>query len=382
MNRHETDLRKYWFSLIQEPSYMRKQMLIMLSGGIDSLYEMNETDTRRLLSDRVHEAVLNDMLSSKDRAFLEEKVAMLDKARIRMLYPELPEYPDKLKRIPDPPFVLFAKGALDLSKAVDEPSIAIVGARKADTYGSEMSYYFAGELSREGITVISGLAGGVDGRAHAGCLFAGGKTVAVLGCGVDIPYPKSNTPLYFDIEKRGLIISEYPPGTAPLAWRFPVRNRIISALSDGVLVIEARKKSGSLITADFALEQGKTVFALPGRAYDINAAGTNNLIKQGATCVTEPADIVRELKNDISFLPDESRAGTSPKSDELNADELKLLLMLNLDPLYIDDLISRSGFDITRTISTLYSLEKKGFVRQPRQGWYITCDFTQGVSYK
>ncbi len=381
MNRHETDLRKYWFSMIQEPSYPRKQMLVMLSGGIDALYEMSEHDIRKLFTDRMSEPVLSDMISSRSKDMLEEKVGKLGEAGISMLYPELPEYPVKLKNIADPPFVLFTRGSLDLSKAVDNPSIAIVGARKADTYGSEMSRFFAKELSIAGITVISGLAAGIDGKAHEGCLSAGGNTIAVLGCGIDIPYPRSNSPLYFDIAEKGLIISEFPPGTAPLAWRFPIRNRIISGLSDGVLVIEAREKSGSLITADLGLEQGKTIFALPGRAYDTNAAGTNNLIKQGAVCVTEPTDIIRELKQDITFIRDEGPQSGDSNISGLSQDELKLFLMLNLDPIYIDELISRSGFDITRTISTLYSLEKKGYVIQPRQGWYITGDFTKGVSY-
>ncbi|MBR4515720.1 MAG: DNA-processing protein DprA [Lachnospiraceae bacterium] len=381
MNRHETDLMKYWFSLIQEPSYQRKQLLVLLAGSIEALYHMDETDLRKIFADRISDYVIDDMIKSRDKTLLEEKVGKLKEAGIRMLYPELPEYPDKLKAIPDPPFVLFTRGNEDLSKLTDNMSIAIVGARKTDAYGSEMSYFFARELSFEGITVISGLAAGVDGRAHAGCIEAGGKTIAVLGCGVDIPYPRSNTSLYFDIIDKGLIISEFPPGTAPLAWRFPVRNRIISGLSDGILVVEARAKSGSLITADAGLEQGKTIFALPGRAYDVNAAGTNNLIKQGAICVTEPADIIRELKNDITYEPTAAKSIKENAISTLSDDEIKLFKLLNLDPVYIDDLIARSGFDITKTISALYTLEKKGLIHQVRQGWYITGDFTQGVLY-
>ena len=388
MNRHETDLIRYWFSMIQEPSYQRKQMLVLLSGGIDTLYQMSESDIRKIFTDRITASVLDDMLKTRNRNHLEEQIGRLEEKGIHMIYPELPEYPSKLRHIADPPFVLFTRGCLDLSKAIDEPSIAVVGARKTDTYGSEMSLFFARELAKEGVTVVSGLAAGVDGKAHEGALTAGGRTVGVLGCGIDIPYPKSNTALYFDMIEHGLVISEFPPGTAPLAWRFPVRNRIISGLSDGIFVVEAREKSGSLITADLGLEQGKTIYALPGRAYDINAAGTNNLIKMGAVCVTEPGDIIRDLRNDIYY--EQSSTG-NPNNDtsaseehppaRLSDDEIRIFRLLNLDPVYIDDLISRSGFDITRTISVLYSLERKGLIRQPRQGWYITGDFTQGVIY-
>ncbi len=191
---------------------------------------------------------------------------------------EDPRYPDRLRQLPGMPRGLYVRGALPDSA----PSVAIVGARKCTVYGHKQAYAFGRYLASKGVQIISGMALGVDGYAQEGALDAGGKTFAVLGCGVDYCYPRSNRPLYDRIPNQGGILSELPEGTEPYARFFPARNRIISALSDLVLVIEAAEKSGSLITADYALEQGRTVYALPGRVGDRLSDGCNRLIYQGA----------------------------------------------------------------------------------------------------
>ena len=198
-------------------------------------------------------------------------------------------FPKKLREIPDPPFGLYYKGSMP---SEEEPATAIIGARLASGYGREQARRFGRQIGARGIAVISGMARGIDGISQKAALDAGGKSYAVLGCGVDICYPEENRELYERLQQEGGVLSEYPPGMQPVAKLFPPRNRIISGLSDLVLVIEARKKSGTLITVDMALEQGREVYALPGRVSDSLSDGCNRLIRQGAGPATCPEDIL------------------------------------------------------------------------------------------
>ena len=205
------------------------------------------------------------------------------------------EYPNNLKEIFDPPPVLYCIGN---TKLLNEVSIAIIGCRNASRYGLKIARIFADNLSKKGVTIISGFAKGIDTVSHESSFKNIGKTIAVLGSGLDVIYPKENEELFYDIVRNGgLIISEFPLGTMPLKENFPRRNRIISALSQGVIVVEAKKYSGTMITVDFALEQGKTVFAIPGNIDSLNSEGTNELIKQGAKPVTNYKEILIELAN-------------------------------------------------------------------------------------
>ena len=202
------------------------------------------------------------------------------------------EYPEKLKRIYNPPEYLYCIGDISL---LSNTSIAIIGCRNASEYGIKIASIFSNNISKAGVTIISGLARGIDSIAHKSSVKEIGKTIAVMGCGVDIIYPLSNKNIYEDIiNNGGLIISEFPLGTNPSRESFPKRNRIISALSDGVLVIEAKKRSGTMITVDYALEQGKNVYAIPGNIDSPNSVGTNELIKQGAIMVTNYKEILRD----------------------------------------------------------------------------------------
>lgn len=199
-------------------------------------------------------------------------------------------YPNKLKQIIDPPQVLYYLGDIML---LQNNCLAIVGCRNASQYGIKIAKIFANEISKAGITIVSGLARGIDTTAHKYALSSIGKTIAVLGCGIDIIYPRENEGLFKDIiNNGGLIISEFEPGTAPLKENFPKRNRIISALSEGILVVEAKKRSGTMITVDCALEQGKDVFVIPGNIDSLNSVGTNELIKEGAICVTNYNEVI------------------------------------------------------------------------------------------
>jgi len=201
------------------------------------------------------------------------------------------ELPELLRQIHDPPRTLFLRGGADV-EVLWRPAVAIVGARACSTYGAQVARMLGRELAASGLVVVSGLARGVDGEAHRGALDAGGVTVAVLGCGIDRDYPAAHTELARRICERGLVVSEYEPGVEPAPWRFPARNRIIAGLTAATVIVEARERSGALITADFALEDGREVFAVPGEITSMLSTGTNRLLRQGATPLTSTEDVL------------------------------------------------------------------------------------------
>jgi DNA processing protein len=265
-------------------------------------------------------------------------------------------YPSLLKEIPDPPPYLYLKGTLPASRT----TIAVVGSRSASDYGISITSRLSRELAEQGVTIVSGLALGVDTAAHRAALQANGATIGVLGCGIDLVYPSTNRQLYREMEERGAIISEFPVGTPPDAPNFPRRNRIISGLSRGVLVVEAAEKSGSLITAGFALEQGREVFAVPGNITFRASRGTNSLIKQGAKLVESVADIIGELPPESAGLP-----GWARKQEVvLSPDEEKICQSLAGNPLHIDELTVRSGLTVSAVSAMLLRLELQGAVMQ------------------
>ena len=276
-----------------------------------------------------------------------------------------PEYPEALLPYCNMPSGIFVKGRLP---SPGTSSVAIVGARKCTPYGLQSAKLFAKVLAQHGVNIISGMAYGTDSHAHKGAIEGGGKTFAVLGCGIDICYPKSNVRLMKNIlETSGGIISEYPPGTEPYPYHFPLRNRIISALSDAVIIIEARIKSGSLITASYAVDQGKTVFAVPGKITDSMSAGTNSLIMQGAIPALSPDTVLYELG--LKHIKKEEH--NSPLDDpSLSEPEKKILKAMLGRPLTIDDICSSCHIDIAFASNILLNLELNGFVFQPVPGLY------------
>lgn len=266
------------------------------------------------------------------------------------------EYPPLLKEISDPPPYLYLKGKLPHSSS----AIAVVGSRRASDYGISVTTRFARELAGQGVTIVSGLAMGVDAAAHRGALQVGGATVGVLGCGIDLIYPGENRQLYREMEEKGAIVSEFPPGTQPDAPNFPRRNRIISGMSRGVLVVEAAEKSGSLITARFALEQGREVFAVPGNINFRASRGTNSLIKEGAKLVESVADIMGELPPEGVQLPQWAQK----QNFNLSPDEERLTELLTEKPLHIDELTVRSGLTVPTVSAMLLRLELQGAIMQ------------------
>lgn len=271
-----------------------------------------------------------------------------------------PAYPELLKNIYDPPPLIHFKGKKDI---LNKRSIAIVGTRKPSPYGLSVANEFAKQLSRLGFVIVSGFAYGIDTAAHRGALEAGGETVAVFGCGLNVIYPPGNIGLAEDIVNSGCLISEFPPGTPTSNWTFPQRNRIISGLSLGVIVIEGAKDSGSLITAKSALEQGREVFAVPGAIESENSKGPHWLIKQGAKLTESVEDVLEELNVP---MPDGYLKEKKPEMDisSLSEGEKKIYSLLEREPMHIDLVSERSGLPPQEASSMLVMLEVKGFVLQ------------------
>jgi DNA processing protein len=301
---------------------------------------------------------------------VERELTLLKEAGGKLLTLNDNTYPGKLKEIYDPPPVLYVKGEL---KEEDDLSISIVGSRKTSPYGRSITEKISQDLARHGVTIVSGMARGVDSVAHWGAISAGGRTIAVLGCGIDVIYPPENRNLFGRIVEQGAVLSEFRMGSLPEAGHFPKRNRIISGLSRGVVVVQASMKSGSLITARYALDQGRDVFAVPGNVGNESSQGSNWLIKQGAKLVESSEDVLED------FLPlrnggKDDIPGTVAPRQTLPGEEMSLLELLGEDPLHIDEIIRKSSFEAGRVSSVLLNLEIKGLISQ----WPGKC-FTKKI---
>jgi DNA processing protein len=288
-------------------------------------------------------------------------------------------YPERLRAIHDPPAVLYCDG---MPETQDRQAVAIVGSRRATPYGLRVTDALAGELSRLGFTIVSGFARGIDAAAHRAALAAGGRTIAVLGCGLDVDYPHGHASLRTEIAGSGAVLTEFEPGTPPLAAHFPRRNRIISGLALGVVVIEAAEDSGSLITARLALEQGREVFAVPGPIDAQTSRGPHGLLKQGAKLVEAVEDILEELLPQMEaplpptlsgnpLLPRLQRVMGRGKREEesselegLSPEDRIIYSLMTRDPRHLDDLTERSGLPAAEVARILLGLELKALVRQ------------------
>ena len=291
----------------------------------------------------------------------QEELDRLDRLGGMLLCPESPEFPPSLLTIPDPPAVLFCRGDLAL---LSLPAVGLIGSRAATEYGRRVAFRLASELAGLSLVIVSGAAYGIDAAAHRGALDATGKTIAVLGCGVDVAYPKPHAPLLAEIADKGLVLSEYPLATRPEPFRFPARNRLISGLARGVVVVEATEKSGSLITAGMALDQGREVLAVPGRVDSPKSAGTHGLIRQGAHLVRHVEDILEAL----SWSQDgrQNVSVETPVGDGKGLSEPERLVWRTLEayPQDIDSLGRKTGLPVVDLHGLLLQLELQGLIRQ------------------
>jgi DNA processing protein len=325
-------------------------------------------------SSRLSRKTLATIGGDELRKAAEKELERTTRAGVTILCWDDDNFPGWLKNIPDPPILLFVKGKTEV---LSEPGISIVGSRAASVYGLKMAGELSRQLATHGFTVISGLALGIDAAAHRGALAAHGKTIAVLGCGLDITYPEQNRDLFESIPDNGAIISEYTLGTSPDSFRFPARNRLISGLGSGVVVVEAAGRSGSLITAELALDQGREVFAVPGRADSIKSTGAHRLLQAGAKLVLSVNDIICEIPP-ISNSPGEREKQLSAKSmasfhetvHKANNEEKKVLDQLEVYPKTVDDVIVGSELAVEKVNELLLTLELKGLCEALPGGQY------------
>lgn len=336
---------------------------------IDNIYKADTESLRRLFP-KLHDKTF-ESFSSKSLAGAEKIIKDCEKKSIRIITPLCEEYPERLKNIENPPVVLYAKG--EKINLDNEAAVAIVGTRKTSREGALAAKKLGREVAEIGGIVVSGLAKGIDALAAEGALEGGGKTVAVLGSGVDICYPPENRRLMARVIENGTVYSEYPPGVRPERSSFPMRNRIISGLSLGTVVVEAPEKSGSLITARYALRENRDVFAVPSDIFNKSAVGSNALLREGAIPVMSGADILSEYEHlfgaNLNFGTEEEKAeapgtDTSLESvlERFSEDEAKILRAISGKELTPDEIVRISGVSTSRALSLLTLLEIRGVV--------------------
>ena len=353
-----------WFASVLALGPVKRAALLEYFGNENEIYNAKKEHWMLVKGITKKDAQAMDFIRNEE--WIAREYEKIQQKAIQLVSIHDHSYPEKLRFISKAPYALFVRGKLPAEYKV---SIAIVGARNCTPYGKEMALWFGRELSKAGIQVISGLAMGIDGYAHKGALLGDTSTYAVLGTGIDICYPKEHFYLYEEIFQKGGIISEYGSGVPGKAFQFPMRNRIIAGLCDGVLVVEAKERSGSLITADLALEQGKDIYTIPGKIGDLLSVGCNNLYKQGAEMVTSPSDILENYH--IKNIQEKNKMESVYKS--LDTKERRVFSCITMEVKNIDDIIKESGVVMSEAIPIIVKLELKGAIQQVAKQNYVRC---------
>ena len=356
----------YWLANIDGIGNAKIRYMLEDVSCAREIYELPLTQLKQI--DGLTEQDIKNICQSRKRWNVDKEWFSLMEQGIGFVSVEQANFPENLRNIPNTPYALYYVGNLP---EPDRKSVAIVGARGRSAYGSEITRELAKTLSEHGIQVISGLARGIDADAHQGALDGRGDTYGVLGSGVNVCYPRENRYLYDRIIKTGGIISEYAPGTQPIQAYFPARNRIISGLSDCVVVVEAKEKSGSLITADFAIEQGKDVYAVPGRITDNLSKGCNRLIKQGAGVLDNIEDFLLEL----NVFPENTCTQIDFRKNLLEKDERLVYSLTDFCPVGIGTLVDKTNFSISKLLAIIDKLEKMGFIKETFTNYYVRTIF-------
>lgn len=341
----------YWLNSICGVGAIKAARIIEYFGGVQNAWLGSPDDFMKI--EGVSESICRDIIRRRDAGRLSYEIEGIISKGIDIITIDDEAYPNRLRDIFDPPHILYVKGKINN----EIKHVGIVGSRRCTSYGRMVARNISKLICEYNIGIISGMARGIDTYAHMGALDEGGYTCAVLGCGLDIVYPPENAKLMDEIERCGAVISEYPPGTQPFAGNFPSRNRIISGMSDAVIIVEAGEQSGALITADFALEQGRDVYAVPGNILSNMSRGTNRLIKEGAKPLTEISDILYELN--IEPKADKS----SNAYESLSPREKNIIDIISDSPIYMDDLVRRASLKAGEVGSILTSLELKGIIK-------------------
>lgn len=314
--------------------------------------------------EEVHKTLAKAIKTFEGFHWAEEEIRRLQSLGAHIVTIEQQGYPSSLKAIYDPPPFLYIKGEISPR---DQLAVAMVGSRAATAYGLRVAFAMARDLAVRGVTIVSGMARGIDSAAHRGALSAGGRTIAVLGCGINVIYPPENRELHEQISRNGAVLTEFPLDTQPEAPHFPARNRIISGLSIGVVIAEAAPRSGSLITARYALEQGREVFAIPGNVESMRSRGTHGLIRQGAHLVEKADDVlqvIEPLARNWGLSPAAAETKAAEGLQDLSREEMHILSTLEEGPLHIDEVTSRCRISISDAAALLLQLELKGLVQQ------------------
>ncbi|MFO7697242.1 MAG: DNA-processing protein DprA [Anaerolineae bacterium] len=357
--------QKFWigFQLVQGIGPVRLRALLDYFPDLETAWHASAVSLRAA---GLNQASVEKLLYLRARVDLDAEVRRLERLNVHVVTWESPDYPRLLREIDQPPALLYVRGAI---VPADEFAVAVVGTRNASSYGKGIAERLAGGLAENGVTVVSGLALGIDGVAHRAALDAGGRTIAVMGCGLDSIYPSRHRKLAEEIEASGALVSDYALGVKPEARNFPPRNRIISGLSLGTIVVEADRQSGALITLHFALEQGRETFAVPGNIQARTSMGTNDAIQRGeAKLVTSVEDVLNEL-NLTMVVEHKQVAEQVPE----NAGEARLLSTLGAEPLHVDELARATGLPAAEVTSTLLMMELKGMVRRVDQMSYVVA---------
>lgn len=354
-NHHSSD-KKYWLGLKMVPALQsRIYILVESAGGPRRLWEAGTDDLVELGFDVL---AAGEIVAHKDSINIDKAYSDLLNDGIHIVTFEDDEYPRLLREANNHPKALFVKGRI----ADIQTAVAIVGARRSTAQGKVMAGELASEIAASGVSIVSGAARGIDTAAHLGAISVGGATYAVLGCGLDMVYPPENKKLYKDIIAHGALISEYPPKTPPLSFHFPARNRIVAGMCQAVVVVEAGLKSGALITADFALDYGRDVFAVPGFSKSEVSRGANKLIKQGAYLVESAEDVLSLLGVDHTLRP---------VSDNLSATEKDFLEIIGWESKRFDEILRDTGASVSAISALLLTLEISGFLKKDISGSYI-----------
>jgi len=354
---------RYWIGFNRVPNIgpMRLRRLLDHFGSIEAAWHAGPAALR---ATQLPRQAIESLLYHRPRIDLDTELERLDHSGVKALTWDSDDYPSLLREIDAPPPVLYVRGSI---VEADEFAIAAVGTRRASTYGREMTCQLVTGLVKNGLTIVSGLAYGIDATAHRAALDAGGRTIAVLACGLDQIYPARHRGLAQAIVRNGALVSDYPLGTKPEAHNFPPRNRIISGLSLGTLVVEAGERSGALITLHYALEQGRETFAVPGRVHSVPSEGTNLALKRGeAKLVTCAKDILEELH--LTMVPEQRETRRAVPATPAEKD---LLAHLSQEPVHVDELVRRTGLPTATVSSSLAMMELRGIVRRVDNTCYV-----------
>ena len=355
---------EYWFANLKGISSRRKMEIRQKVTSLEPIYNIEETVLKQIEIQKKEREII---IKSAREWELNAQYHKLEQQGIEFVPISDRRYPEQLHHISTAPYALYVKGKLpDKNKK----TIAIVGARECSPYGECMAKKFAESLARAGIQIVSGMARGIDSFAQRGALEAGGESYAILGCGVDVCYPRDAIELYMNLQENGGVISEFPVGTKPLPQHFPARNRIISGMADAILVIEAKERSGSLITADMALEQGKEVYALPGPINSELSKGCNTLIKQGAGVLLSP----EELLEDWGLMVGKNQQNNNLMKFPLESAENIVYSCLDFYPKNLEQLLNMTQYSVSELLDILMGLELKGYIKEISKNNYAIVE--------